>query len=127
MPYLIPTIPDAVKAALDRLKNDLTRTAGSNFAGLILYGGLARGRFRPGRSDVNVVLLLQDTSPIALKDVAPALRAARRMAGVVPITLTPDETTATATSFPIKFLDIKHHHIVLAGVDPFRDLEIPAE
>ena len=44
MPDLIPGAPAAVAAALDRLKDELTAAAGSNLAGLILYGGLARTR-----------------------------------------------------------------------------------
>ena len=30
-------------------------------------------------------------------------------------------------AFPIKFLDIKSHHVVLAGADPFAGLEVPRE
>jgi hypothetical protein len=32
---------------------------------------------------------------------------------------------AAAFDFPTKFLDIKRHHVVLAGEDPFAQLEVP--
>jgi len=32
-----------------------------------------------------------------------------------------------ALVFPTKFLDIKDHHVVLAGEDPFASLEVPRE
>ncbi|HMF13642.1 MAG TPA: hypothetical protein VKE94_15090 [Gemmataceae bacterium] len=119
--------PPGVAASLRRLKDDLGRAAGANLAGLILYGGLARGRYRAGRSDVNVVVLLNDVSAGALAAVAPALRAARRETAVEPIILTPAEVPAVAHAFPTKFLDIKEHHVVLAGADPFASLEVPSE
>src|SRR5882724_5145092 len=81
----MPETPPAVAAALDRLKEELGRAAGTNLAGLILYGGLARGRYRPGKSDVNVVVLLRDASAATLTAIAPALRTARRAANVVPL------------------------------------------
>jgi hypothetical protein len=123
----LPGAPPAVAAALTRLKEELLRVAGKNLAGLILYGGLARGRYRPGKSDVNVVVLLGDVSAAALTAIGPALRAARRAAGVAPMILMPSEVPLTAVVFPTKFLDIKDHHVVLYGEDPFATLEVPRE
>lgn len=119
--------PPHVKAALDKLTHDLTQAAGASFAGLILYGGLARGRFRPGKSDVNVVVLLNDISPQSLDAVAAPLQAAWRQAAVEPMILTPAEVARAAIAFPTKFLDIKEHHVVLAGADPFAALDIAWE
>jgi hypothetical protein len=127
MPDLVPGAPAPVAAALDRLKDELTAAAGKNLAGLILYGGLARGRYRPGKSDINLIILLHDASASALAAIAPALRTARRAAGVDPLLLTPAEVPRAADAFPTKFLDIKHHHIVLAGTDPFAGLEVSRE
>src|SRR5262249_12621280 len=123
----ISAAPPHVKAALDRLKQELANAAGASFAGLILYGGLARGRFRPGKSDVNVVVLLHDISPHSLDSIASPLQAAWRQAAVEPMILMPAEVARAAVAFPTKFLDIKEHHIVLAGSDPFAGVEIPWE
>jgi hypothetical protein len=127
MPLTLPNAPPAVVTALERLTDDLTRTAGLNLAGLILYGGVARGRYRPGKSDVNVVVLLREMSGTALSAIGPALRTARRAVGIVPMILTPAEVPATALVFPTKFLDIQEHHVVLSGEDPFASLAIPRE
>jgi hypothetical protein len=119
--------PPAVAAALGQLKDDLVRTAGSNLAGLILYGGLARGRYRPGKSDINIVILLHEVSAPALAALGPALRAGRRAANVSAMILTPAEVGPAAVVFPTKFLDIKDHHVVLYGDDPFARVEVPRE
>jgi hypothetical protein len=120
-------VPSEVKAALVRLRDGLVQAAGKNLAGLILYGGLARGRFRPGQSDVNVVVLLHDMSGDALKAIIPPLQAARRSIGVEPLLLTPPEVHQAADVFATKFLDIKEHHVVLAGEDPFAGLAVEHE
>jgi len=125
MPLSLPGAPKAVTAALESLSEALQREAGSDFAGLVLYGGLARGRFREGRSDVNVVVLLHRAGVSVLNRISPALRNARRAAAVEVLLLTPAEVPAAAFEFPTKFLDIKRHHIVLAGEDPFATLEVP--
>lgn len=119
--------PPAIAAALQRLKDELTRAAGANLAGLVLYGGLARGRYRAGQGDVNLIVLLHDVSAASLAVVAPALRAAWRAAAVEPMILTPGEVHAVAVAFPTKFLDIKEHHVVLAGADAFANLDVPRE
>jgi hypothetical protein len=127
MPEPLLGAPAAIARAIERLKDELARAAGQNLAGLILYGGLARGRYRPGQSDVNVVVLLHDASASALAAVAPALQTAWRAAGVDPLLLTPAEVPHAADAFPTKFLDIKNHHIVLAGANPFARLEVTRE
>jgi hypothetical protein len=121
------TVPATVNDSLTRLKDELVRAAGKNLAGLILYGGVARGRYRPGKSDINVVVLLHEISAAALAAIGPALRSARRAVNVVPMILTPTEVRPTAAVFPIKFLDIRDHHVVLFGDDPFAGLEVPTE
>jgi hypothetical protein len=123
----LPGAPPAIAAALVNLKEELVRASGKNLAGLILYGGLARGRYRPAKSDVNVILLLHEVSAPALASLGPALRAARRAANVSTMILTPAEVRPTASVFPTKFLDIKDHHVVLHGDDPFAGLEVPRE
>jgi hypothetical protein len=119
-----PGLPPAVAKTLTSLRDELLASVGGNLTGLVLYGGLARGRYRPGYSDVNVVVLLRELSPATLTAVAPPLRRAWRAAAVEPLLLTPAEVRAAADAFAIKFLDIKEHHVLLHGEDPFADLII---
>jgi hypothetical protein len=120
-------VPAEIAASLDRLKDELARAAGSNLRGLILYGGLARGRYHRGRSDVNLVVLLGDLSTSSLAAVALPLRNARRAIGLDAMLMAPHEVAAIADAFPTKFLDIKNYHRVLLGADPFLDLTVPRE
>jgi hypothetical protein len=120
-------IPAEIASGLDRLREELIRTAGSNLKGLILYGGLARGRYQPGRSDVNVIVLMENLAASSLAAVAPALQSARRSIGIETILMAPQEVAALTDAFPTKFLDIKNHHRLLLGADPFLDVTITRE
>lgn len=119
--------PPEIRGAIKRLCEDLAREAETNLKGLILYGGLARGRYRPGRSDINLVVLLEDTSTGALARIGPALRAAWRAVRVEPFIIDQSEVARLAETFPTKLLDIKDHHIVLFGEDAFAAIEVSRE
>jgi hypothetical protein len=112
-------LPGNISTALDRLCTELSRAAGNNLAGVVLYGGLARGRYRPGQSDVNVVVLLREASGAALSAINPPLKAAWRAIRVEPFIMTPTEVPSAAAVFSTRFLDIKTHHVLLTGEDPF--------
>jgi len=119
--------PPEIRAAITRLRDDLAGAAGMNLAGLILYGGLARGRYRPGKSDINIVVLLNDTGTASLNAIAPILRAAWRAWRIEPFIIRPAEIDRLAVAFPTKMLDIARHHVVLAGADPFGDIQVSRE
>lgn len=116
--------PVEIRARISDLGDDLVRAAGANLRGLILYGGLARGRYRPGKSDINLVVLLGDTSTESLAAIAPVLRAAWRAVRVEPFILKASEAQRLAETFPTKLLDIQTHHIVLMGENPFAGIDV---
>ena len=119
--------PEHIQNGLSRLCEAVVPAAGSNFAALILYGGLARGRFRPKKSDVNVLIVLQRATREDLAAISTPLREAWLEVAVEPMVVTLSELPSAAFYFPTKFLDIKSHHITLAGDDPLAGIEIPRE
>ncbi len=116
--------PAEILDAVSRLATDLATAAGENLTGLILYGGLARGRYRPGQSDINVVVALRDTSTESLSAIATVLRAAWRAIRVEPFIVKTSEAQRLADVFPTKVLDIQSHQLVLRGDDPFAGTEV---
>lgn len=121
------TLPTDVAVALDELVTALRDAAGGNLLGLILYGGLARGRYNPGTSDINIVVVLRDISTEALVRIAPPLHAAQRARRVEPLIITPRELPRLAIAFPTKILDIQRRHVVLTGDDPFAGIDVSRE
>ena len=117
-------LPPDVAAALDELGSSLRTEAGDNLLGLILYGGLVRGRYNPQTSDINVVVLLRDASADAMAKIARPLHAAWRAKRVEPLIIAPTELPRLALAFPTKVLDIQRRHIALLGDDPFDGIEV---
>jgi hypothetical protein len=105
----------------------MRETAGDNLLGVVLYGGLARGRYVPGSSDINIVVLLHDASAAALGRIAPALHDVWRSMQVEPFIITTAELPRLAVTFPTKVLDIQRCHVALFGDDPFDGVTVRRE
>jgi hypothetical protein len=119
--------PELIKQTLSEFMEKLQKQAGENLAGVILYGGMALGRYRADRSDINIVLLLKDVSIEKLKEISEVIRWGFSEICIEPMIMTPGEVRKSADVFPIKFLHIKKHHVVLYGEDPFADLAVPRQ
>jgi predicted nucleotidyltransferase len=119
--------PERPRRALERLIEDLAPFAPEPHA-LVVYGSLARGTFREGESDVNLALVLGDTSLELLGRLHAPLRGAWRAMRIEPFIVRVSEIPRLAEAFPIKLLDIKTRSDAILGENPFRDVEIrPAE
>src|SRR5262245_3708544 len=112
-------LPQDVAAALDVLTSALRDAPGDNLLGLILFGGLARGRYNPGTSDINVVVYVRDATARTLDGFASALHVAWQTKRVEPLIIAHGELPRLSMAFPTKMLDIQRKHVVLFGEDPF--------
>jgi predicted nucleotidyltransferase len=111
---------------LAELVNRLKEFAGAHLECVILYGSAARGDFREGHSDLNVVCILRSLS---VEELA-------RLAGVVkwwcveqrepaPLFFTHEELRQAADVFAIEILDMKRGRRVLYGKDLVAGIEVP--
>lgn len=117
-------VPGPVEQSLQGLVESLKEGAGDNLQSVIIYGSIARGHFRPGASDVNLVILLKDVSASELDKIDQPLRKARNSINANAMIMTGDEVARSADVFPVKFMHIKNYHLVLFGDDPFAELNI---
>jgi hypothetical protein len=113
------TLPPSLQARLDRLVSELAPLVPIRVVALALYGGLAKGKALTDTSDVNLLLVVADSSAETLKAVAGPLTAARREARAAALIATGDELAAMSRSFALKYEDIRRHHKLLLGADPF--------
>lgn len=116
--------PVAVAAALGHISDEAQAAAGDNLVALVLYGGLARGRHRGPRSDVDLAVVLEDASPERVAAITPVLMAAWRAARVEAWIIARSEIPRLAEVFPTKLLDIRDHHLLLQGEDVFAGIVI---
>ena len=116
-----PTLPAEAQAALDRVVSTLTKTLGANLHSLVLYGSAVRGNLVPKVSDLNLLILLEESTPDAHAAIADAIRGPVR---IEPFILGRALLARSLQAFAIKFLSIRRNYRVLNGSDPFGSLEV---
>lgn len=118
--------PPDVEQALQALVADLRAAGGDNVQGIALYGGIVKGRFTPGISDLNLLVVVRDAGLAALEALAPVLTAARRAHQVTAFVVTPDDLRQSARLFPTKLKDMQAAHRVLFGQVPLQAIQVDA-
>lgn len=118
---------DELEAAIEALTVALTAALGDELVALMLYGSAARGAHVPGRSDVNILVVVKDASASTLNKAAPALIDWIRVAQVAPLIQSEADWKASADVFPIEVEDIRDAHRLLAGRDVLSGLETTRE
>lgn len=120
-------VPDNVIERLRTLRDELITGLGPALASLVVFGGVARGRWRTGRSDVNVAVVLENDDAQLLAKAAPAFRKAWRASRIEPLLLRRSDLADIARAFPSKLRDIRQCHVVLQGEDLFGAVSAPRE
>jgi hypothetical protein len=114
--------PEAV--AVDRARSLITEALGSDLHSLILYGSAARGGAVAGKSDLNLLVVLAQSS----HDVHRRLRGALRGCGAVdPLVFSQRDLPHTFRAFAAKFVSIRRSYRVLAGADVLAQFEVSPE
>ena len=113
--------------ALDAFTTRLKGLASLN-PSAVLYGSAARGDWVPGRSDVNLLVLVEDTAPTALRQLTPAVTAWHGQGFAPPLIMGREEWQRSADVFPIEITDMQLSHRVLCGTDPVQGMVVdPAD
>jgi Nucleotidyltransferase domain len=106
---------------------DLAGAYGEALWSVVLYGSAARGEYREGVSDLNLLVLLDDTHPQTLRRGTALARAWAAEGNPPPLLMTEAEFRGSADVFPMELADIRDAHVVLHGGDPFTGMEIRPE
>jgi predicted nucleotidyltransferase len=120
----LAALPPATHAPLQALTEGLERAEGANLAALVVYGSAVRGGYEPGQSDIDVIVVLNDTGLPHLKAIAEPLMLARFSGRVEAMVLKRDNIPPACDVFPLLYDDVRQRHVLLSGRDPFLDLEI---
>ncbi len=91
---------------------------------ILVYGSAARGEFLPGHSNVNLLILLELLTQPVLQAWAGLCQPWNSEKIVAPLFLTQEDLRQSSDVFPLEFLNIKEHHVLLQGRDPFAELPI---
>src|SRR5215218_4100936 len=88
---MFEALPQTIRARITEWANSLVSALGNDLVAIALTGGVARGDYRIGESDVNALIVLRDASFAKLDAISSAMQAARYGARVEPTILTVEE------------------------------------
>lgn len=117
--WTIDGLPDEMQHMLQSYVKDVVRVYGSQLEGVLLYGSAVRGEFLPGRSNLNLLLLVSSYDVAVLKKYNGIHKRWSKEQVVVPLFLTTSDLESAAVVFPLEYQDIQECHRVLWGQDPF--------
>ncbi len=90
----------------------------------ILYGSAVMGDWDETTSDLNILCVLNQLTPVELRTAEPIIRWWRGRGNPSPLLLTEEEVRTSTDCFPMEFRDIQEHRRVLYGTDVIRDLVV---
>jgi predicted nucleotidyltransferase len=117
----MPSLPHAPREILTDVVAELRAKLGKNLYSCILYGSAVRGSFVAGSSNLNLLIILNYSTPAAHREIAGILR---REVRIEPFIISRIGMGRSFEAFAIKFCSIKHNYQLLYSEDPLRDLMI---
>ncbi len=109
---------------LDQAVNALRRELGDNLFSCCVYGSAVRGNSIEGVSDINLLVILNQSTAAAHQAVA---RAIGEQKIIDPFVLARRGFERSVRAFATKFASIQRNYRVLFGADPLAGLKVDAE
>ena len=111
-----------IRDSLKYFAEKLTSMLGENLLSITVVGSSLTEDFRPGRSDINTVLVLESQVINSLKPIASLAKSMSRKKISAPLLMTPSYIERSLDVFGVEFLDFQLTHQTILGDDPFADL-----
>ena len=108
-------LPDKVVRETLTFVDTLKQSLKQNLHCVVIYGSAVRGGFDPGSSDINLLIVLEASTPEAHTVIGENMR--RSDVEIDPFVLTRPGIERSFKSFAIKFNSIKRHYVLLHGED----------
>jgi hypothetical protein len=122
--WTIEGLSDGTHKLLKSYVNDVAKMYGTELEGIVLYGSAVRGEFMPGRSNLNVLLVMSSYDLGVLKKYDGIHKRWSKEQVVVPLFLTAADLQSSSSVFPLEYQDIHECRRLLWGQDPFVGLKI---
>jgi len=116
------TIPKNPEEIYDEFTADMQKAFGEDLQSIILYGSGARGDYRPGKSDINFLVVLSEEGIGAIDRASGSLRRWRKSLVTTPLFMTQTFIYTSLGAYPVEFLNMQKSYVVVYGGDVLKDL-----
>ncbi len=107
----------------DDIVEDFTEAFGEDLESIVLYGSAAGPAYRPGKSDINFMIVLSEEGIESLDRAFTVVRKWRKRSVAIPLVLTEDYIRASLDVYPIEYLNFQRSHVLVYGKDPLAALD----
>lgn len=114
---------DSVARVVDSFLTEADAAIGPGYSA-VLYGSAARGDFVPGRSNINLMLVIDQLTPPVLRSLGRGFTGWRKSVQEPPLVLSRTEWGRATDAFPIEITDMLTAYRVLRGADPFQGIRV---
>jgi predicted nucleotidyltransferase len=111
-----------VSRVVEPFLTEADRVLGQGYSA-VLYGSAARDDFIPGRSDINLMLVLDELNAATLRALGRAFAGWRKSVPEPPLILSRSEWSRATDAFPIEITDMRLSYQVLRGPDPLQGVQ----
>ena len=95
---------------------------GDDLVSIILYGSAAGRNYRPGKSDINFMIVLSEEGIERLDLAFQVVQTWRKRKVAIPLFLTELYVESSLDVFPIEYLNFQRNHALVYGKDILKDL-----
>jgi len=120
-------IPDQPQDIFVPLTEDYLDAFGRDLVSLMLYGSAAGGSYVKGKSDINLLVVLTPEGMSRLEDAFAPVKKWRKRNVAVPLVLTQEFISSSLDAYPIEFLNMQNHCVLIYGENVLASLEFKPE
>lgn len=106
---------------------DYRRVFADDLVSVILYGSAAGGDYRPGKSDINLMVVLTERGIDALERAFDITAKWKKVRVATPLFVTEDYVRTSLDVFPVEYLNFQKNHKVFYGKDILADLTFASD
>lgn len=116
-------IPKNPRDIFPEITEDFKKVFGEDLISLILYGSGARGDYVPGKSDLNLLIILSQGAVDHLDKMIETANKWRKRKVAAPLVMTRQFVLSSVDAYPIEFLNMKISHVVIFGENVLDELK----
>ena len=109
------------------ITNDYKAVFADDFISLMLYGSATGKDYRPGKSDINFMIVLSEDGIEHLDKAFEIVKKWRKKNVAIPLFLTEKYIETSTDVFPIEYLNFKNDYVLVYGKDILKDLSFKPE
>ena len=113
-------VPEKLARFIEKLKVAYAE----RLLGILLFGSTARGAYVPKRSNINLLVALDQVGPKELLEYRKIRAAVEKPPITAPLFLDPTYIRYSTDTFPLEFLDIRSFHVLLLGQNVLAGISI---